>query len=222
MHFQEVTSKMRNYAQRVQVTIIGILAAISMSGFKQEEKPELVSEITVVKSETVYQISRSIGIGRVMKAKVGNDGTITKFYRLIRKDGKVVGKDLVREERIEMTPTVYYMGKGGYTPSRGGSSFRKLKTLTMRASAYEPGPRSNGKWAFTTAMGIRPRYGIVAVDPRTIKLGSLLYVEGYGFAYAADTGSAIKGDRIDLCYATEAQCRKFGRKKVTVHVITSK
>lgn len=92
----------------------------------------------------------------------------------------------------------------------------------MKASAYEPGPRSNGKWAGTTTLGIPPRYGIVAVDPRFIKLGSLLYVEGYGFAYAADTGGAIKGNRIDLCFATEAQCQRFGRQVVTVHVLSAR
>jgi hypothetical protein len=46
-----------------------------------------------------------------------------------------------------------------------------------------------------------------------------LYVEGYGMAIAADTGRAIKGNKIDLCYATRQQALQFGRRKVRVHIL---
>jgi 3D (Asp-Asp-Asp) domain-containing protein len=210
---------MCNYAQRVQLTAgVGIIA-LMLVGFKRnEEKPETVTEKTVLKSDVNYEFSRSVGAGRIVKKQEGKDGSITKVFRVVKKDGKAI-KELIREERIDAVHTLYHLGKGGYNPSRG--SFKKTRTLTMRASAYEPGPGSNGKWAFTTTLGVKPKYGIVAVDPKTIKLGSLLFVEGYGFAYAADTGGAIKGDRIDLCFSTESECQRFGRKKVTVHVLSS-
>ena len=66
-------------------------------------------------------------------------------------------------------------------------------------------------------LGLR-RVGVVAVDPRVIPLGTLLYVEGYGFAIASDIGSAIKGNKIDLCYTTRKEALRFGRKKVRVHI----
>jgi 3D (Asp-Asp-Asp) domain-containing protein len=44
------------------------------------------------------------------------------------------------------------------------------------------------------------RKGIVAVDPRVVNLFQEVYVAGYGFGVAADTGGAIKGRRIDLGY----------------------
>jgi 3D (Asp-Asp-Asp) domain-containing protein len=66
---------------------------------------------------------------------------------------------------------------------------------------------------------MRAGYGVVAVDPRHIPLGSRLYIEGYGFAIAGDTGGAIKGHRIDLGYGNYRAARSFGRKKVTVHVL---
>ena len=62
-------------------------------------------------------------------------------------------------------------------------------------------------------------YGVVAVDPRVIPLKSLVYVEGYGFAIAADTGGAIKGKRIDLCYPSRAMAKRFGRRNVRVHLL---
>ncbi len=96
-------------------------------------------------------------------------------------------------------------------------------TYDMEATAYDPSPESNGvEWAGITALGWRTRYGIAAVDPRIIALRSLIYVDGYGFAWAGDTGGDIKGKRIDLCYNTTKEALKWGRKKVRVYVLGSK
>jgi 3D (Asp-Asp-Asp) domain-containing protein len=86
----------------------------------------------------------------------------------------------------------------------------------MSASAYDPNPRGG---TGRTSLGHRAKFGHVAVDPKVIPLGSLLYIEGYGFALASDTGGAIKGNRIDLCYNSRAQAFQFGRRKVKVHVL---
>ncbi|HLO98920.1 MAG TPA: 3D domain-containing protein [Fimbriimonas sp.] len=215
---------MRNYSLKVSTLTVGLSIAIfAFAGNKKsEEVTTTVTETKAIKADVVYEFSRSVGLGRIVKAKEAKDGSITKVYKLTKVEGRVVSKDLVREERIEAQNATYHIGRAGYQPSRGVSKFKKVRTMTMNATAYEPGPASNGKWAGTTALGIPPRYGIVAVDPRVIKLGSLLYVEGYGMAYAADTGGAIKGNRIDLCFATHAQVYAFGRKKVTVHILSSK
>jgi 3D (Asp-Asp-Asp) domain-containing protein len=89
--------------------------------------------------------------------------------------------------------------------------------MIMRASAYAPnyGPGVGE----ITANGMRAKKGVVAVDPRVIPLGTRLYIEGYGNAIAADTGGAIKGDRIDLCYNTPGECFEFGRRTVKVTIL---
>ncbi len=93
----------------------------------------------------------------------------------------------------------------------------------MEATAYDPSPESNNiEWAGITKLGWRTRYGIAAVDPKIIALRSLLYIEGYGFAWAGDTGSAIKGKRIDLCYNTTEEALKWGRRKTNVYVLGRK
>lgn len=214
---------MRNYSHKVSTTLLGLtLAIVANAGVKRGEVTETVTETSAIKADVVYEFSRTVGIGRIVKAKDGKDGSVKKVYKVTKKDGKVVSKDLVRVEKIEAVNTTYHIGKGGYQSSRGASSFKKVKVLKMKASAYEPGAASNGRWAGTTTLGVRPAYGIVAVDPRVIPLGTLLFVEGYGFAYAADTGGAIKGNRIDLCFTNNAQCNQFGRQTVTVHILSTK
>ena len=79
-------------------------------------------------------------------------------------------------------------------------------TIVMEATAY-------------TATGQPLAYGVASVDPDVIPLGSRLYIEGYGYAVAADTGGAIVGNRIDLAMDSVADALNFGRRDVVVHVL---
>ena len=63
--------------------------------------------------------------------------------------------------------------------------------------------------------------GVVAVDPSVIPLGTHLYVEGYGYAVAGDTGGNIRGRRVDLCYNTYDEAIRFGRQQVRVFILDS-
>jgi 3D (Asp-Asp-Asp) domain-containing protein len=67
-----------------------------------------------------------------------------------------------------------------------------------------------------TATGLPAGPGVVAVDPSVIPLGTRLHVPGYGPAVAADVGSAIKGNVIDLWFATIAHARAWGRRTITI------
>ncbi|HJT23319.1 MAG TPA: 3D domain-containing protein, partial [bacterium] len=97
---------------------------------------------------------------------------------------------------------------------------RVRKIVEMQATAYYPGPENTWPYASgTTASGLKAGYGVVAVDPRFIHLKTLLYVEGYGYAIAADTGGGIKGNKIDLCFDTMQEAVQFGRKNVKVYIL---
>jgi len=97
---------------------------------------------------------------------------------------------------------------------------RVWKVLTLEASAYYKGPEDTWPYASGyTASGMKAGYGVVAVDPRIIRLKTPLYVEGYGYAIAADKGGGIKGDKIDLCMNTYEEAVRFGRKKVKVYLL---
>jgi 3D (Asp-Asp-Asp) domain-containing protein len=100
------------------------------------------------------------------------------------------------------------------------AELRELGSLTLVATGYSPhrldtAPYDDG----FSAIGLPAGYGIVAVDPRVIPLGTRLYVEGYGYAIAADVGGDIEGHRIDLCFPKRQDALLFGRRDVTVHIL---
>lgn len=102
------------------------------------------------------------------------------------------------------------------TPSRSGTGFRSTKVLTMEATAYTP---YDAGVIGITANGNRMRRGLVAVDTRVIPFGTRLYIEGYGFAIADDTGGAIRGNKIDLAMDSLNEAFAFGRRTVVVHIL---
>ena len=194
--------------------------AFAQDGATRDQASERVNPATTrvlstpIAAPIVYEFSRNIGPGRLLKKSTGAEGEIRRTYRIEEIDGKTV-KKLIAEDRTEPIPIVFLMGKSGYQPSRG--AFTRTKVVDMNATAYPPFPFRGSRGR--TANGMTARYGLVAVDPRVIPLGTHLFVEGYGFALAADTGGAIKGNRIDLCYGTNQQANAFGRKKVRVHIL---
>lgn len=98
---------------------------------------------------------------------------------------------------------------------------RLIAVYSMVATAYTAGSAQ----AFPTgrtATGMPARYGVVAVDPRIIPLGTHLFIEGYGTAIAADTGGAIVGHRIDLCMDSYERAMSWGRQPVKVYVLRNR
>ena len=70
----------------------------------------------------------------------------------------------------------------------------------------------------TTVTGTRPRPGVVAVNPKIIPYGTIMYIEGYGWGIAEDTGGAIRRrtDLIDIFFYTHDEAYAWGRKTVKV------
>ena len=69
------------------------------------------------------------------------------------------------------------------------------------------------------AYGLSCTYGTVAVDPSVFPLGSLLYIEGYGYAIANDVGTSIKGNVVDLYMERYDQCLMWGAHSVNVYLV---
>ncbi|MDQ0883744.1 LysM peptidoglycan-binding and 3D domain-containing protein [Peribacillus sp. V2I11] len=94
------------------------------------------------------------------------------------------------------------------------------KEITVSATAYTADCQG---CSGTTATGVdlkaNPDAKVIAVDPSVIPLGSKVYVEGYGYATAADTGSAIKGNRVDIFVPNEQDAVNWGVKNVKVQIL---
>ncbi|NLK64292.1 MAG: hypothetical protein GX289_04280 [Tissierellia bacterium] len=110
------------------------------------------------------------------------------------------------------------------------SGFRFSKALDMAATAYDLSYESCGKYPDhpeygITASGTKAQPGTVAVDPDVIPLGTKLYIAStdgspdYGFATALDTGSAIKGYKIDLFMENNQDALNFGIRQVKVYIL---
>ena len=91
----------------------------------------------------------------------------------------------------------------------------------VEATAYsvEGSPPHERITAAGIDIGKNPNIKLIAVDPKVIKLGTKVWVEGYGEAIAGDTGGAIKGNKIDVLFPTEKQAREWGRKKVKIRIM---
>lgn len=192
----------------------GVRIAITRVGFKTETLD------TVVPYKIVFVMSESIPAGHVQNGAYGANGVQESTYRIGYVNGKqserwVLSQRMVRKPIDEQHVGGIRLREAMALPSRGGE-FQRMTSYSMIATGYSP---YEGSSSGRCATGMKAGYGVVAVDPRVIRLGSRLYIEGYGYAIAGDTGGAIKGMRIDLGHTTYWEAESVGRRRVTVWVL---
>ena len=196
--------------------------------FQVEEKMRVENTSIPFETELINNIRLDKGISNTLQE--GKDGFKRSHVKDIYLNGELSSSVIVLDTVVS-EPTSQVIEKGAndlISTSRGDVHFREAKV--MKASAYDlsfastgkrPGQRGYG----ITVSGTTTRPGTVAVDPRVIPLGTKLYVESldatsdYGFAIAEDTGGAIKGNRIDLFYHSNADAMRFGRRNVKVYIL---
>lgn len=174
---------------------------------------------TKTKVKVPYSVQRrqdgNLEIGQTRLVQKGEEGLAERLLRQTREDGKLVREEVVTEEIVQEPITeIVAVGTMG-TISRGGTEYRYSRAIEAVATAYCPTDVGGSH----TALGIKPKRGIVAVDPRVIPLGTKVYVENYGVALAADTGGAIKGNRIDIFVDSHNEAVNWGRRRVRVYVL---
>lgn len=157
-----------------------------------------------IKHKTVFKPDDSLS-GSATRTVPGRDGVLVREYSVVIEDGVEREKRLVREyyEPEVRDTIIYYAATTLHTTGIPLDTLQVQRTERVYATWYnaassgkDPSDPSYGR----TATGTPVVKGIVAVDPAVIPLGSRMYVPGYGFAVAADTGGAVKGNIIDLGY----------------------
>lgn len=141
--------------------------------------------------------------------RIGQEGETGVFERRIRvryEDSAEVDR-WVEAEWIAKAPQPKIINYGTKivwrtldTPSGSVQYWRKFRMFATSYNAASSGKAPDHPRYGITRLGWPMRFGIVAVDPRVVRLGSQVYVPGYGIGDAADTGGAIRNLRIDLGY----------------------
>lgn len=100
------------------------------------------------------------------------------------------------------------------------TNYPKRNVGLFELSFYTPTELGKPVEQLHTASGTRPKENrTIAVDRNVIPLGSTVYIEGYGYYIAEDTGGAIKGNRIDIFMMDYDKARQLGRKTAKVWVL---
>ncbi len=187
---------------------------------------KLVEEEKSLVYKMVKKSDMTLGEGEKKVLQNGKHGRAVYRYEVTYKNGKEIERKFIKADIIEdKQDQVVAVGTMGIV-SRGGVTFQPRRALTMELTAYGPGVEHTGKNPDhpeygITFTGTRAKEGhTIAVDPNVIPLGWWVYIEGFGFRRAEDTGSAVKGNRIDIYYDDDDFANGFGLKKgYTVYVI---
>lgn len=94
------------------------------------------------------------------------------------------------------------------------------ETISVTSTAYTADcDGCSGVTSTGIDLNANPDAKVIAVDPDVIPLGSEVYVEGYGYATAADVGSAINGNEIDVFFPEKDEASNWGVKTVDVTIV---
>ena len=203
--------------------------AVDDLGSVSESVMELSYVSTVTETETIprgiiRRANSGLPKGETVTIEEGVDGVKEVEYKIVYDGGVEVSRTALSSKVVsESRDKVIEYG----TAEDGGETkdFEYKYVVECLATAYDPSPEENGGYAGQSATGVPLQKGVIAVDPRVIPLGSRVYVEAvdgswsYGYAVAADTGGAIKGNRVDLLFLTKSECYQFGRRKCRVYVL---
>lgn len=186
----------------------------------------VVQEEVPVEPNVVRERDSSLERGTTQVVTKGRPGRMLRVYRVLVSGGiestRVLSAEKVVEKPVDRIVAVG-TGSGRHTSVAKKQAKREIpsaprggRRMRVEATGYSAKQPELDDW---TATGAKARHGVIAVDPRVIPLGTRVYVPGYGYAVAADTGGAIRGARIDLCFDTVAEARIWGRRHITIIVL---
>ncbi|MFD2332426.1 ubiquitin-like domain-containing protein [Cohnella sp. GCM10020058] len=205
-------------------------------------------EVVTTEHPMAYKVvktaDQNLLVGKTKVMQTGKQGLLVKKFERVYEDGKLVNEQLIYKSLdqpiVQQVVAVGAKKKAAVVSLAYNKAADEVKTLQLNGksvkvksvlsgvtlTAYSAGPASTGKDVGDAGYGITASGTTVsegrtiAVDPDVVPLGWWVYIEGIGFRRAEDTGSAIKGKKIDVYYDSERYANKFGKKRGnTVYVI---
>lgn len=188
--------------QNKQVAAASLHAKISLAALSSRltQQDAQVSTLTASAAQSAASLSAAVAARRAFVSTLASQQrlNVSQISHLESQARVFVARSqsLAAATTISVTSPVL-------APAQGGG-----RTITVQSTGYSLGGR--------TASGMPVGWGVVAVDPSVIPLGTRMTIPGYGEGVAADTGSAVQGATIDLWFPTLAQARQWGRRTVTI------
>ncbi|HLA17705.1 MAG TPA: G5 domain-containing protein, partial [Dehalococcoidia bacterium] len=155
-------------------------------------------EDTPIRFQTIYRNDSSRLEGEYVELQAGINGYVHREYSVTYEDGVEVGRVLLSETVVQPDNRIIAQGTAVVAAAVAAPIGDPQCGVTLRvwATWYTAASAGGGN----TATGTAVRKGTVAVDPRVIPLGTRMYIPGYGYGVAEDTGGGIIGNMIDLGY----------------------
>ncbi|WP_346726684.1 ubiquitin-like domain-containing protein [Bacillus suaedaesalsae] len=209
-----------NELDRVEPALEAMVQKDSVINVTRVEKVTDVVEESVDHA-VVTKKDSSLNKGTQKVLDQGQKGKVAKHFEVVLENGKEVSRTLLKTETLqESKDKVVAVGTKVQQTQVSRGSGTVANEFYVSSTAYTA--YCNGCSGITsTGFNLRanPNAKIIAVDPSVIPLGTKVYVEGYGYAVAADTGRAIKGNKIDVFFATKAEAYSWGRKTVKIKIL---
>lgn len=216
---------------RVEEKVVVETSKIPFEKKREESKAVYKGEIKLkqkgVDGELATHTKERYVNGELTGSKVVKEEvTIEKQDHIVLDGTKIKPVPKAKVEKVSETPnrSASRNTTAKSTPAKSAPAKAKAptasvaKTMTMQATAYSTAQPSLSRYtANGTDLLKNPR--VIAVDPNVIPLGTRVSIAGYGTYIAADTGGAIKGNRIDIHFQTVEQCYSFGRRNVTLQIL---
>jgi len=184
--------------------VIHVLGRKSFVSHEEEEVP--------FQTRVIDDPELAFGTKQVDKAGIKGKDIVT--YENITRIGYEQKIELDRRHIVAPVNEIVRQGVAQSVLTPDGYKRYKRK-IYGEATAYTWGGGASG----TTSLGLWPKRGIVAVDPRVIPYYTKMYIPGYGMAVAGDTGGAIVGVRIDLFMDSLYECYQWGRRDVEIYIL---
>lgn len=190
------------------------ISVIDVTKKKESEYTDIPFKVKLVEDKKLLK-------GNTKVETEGKLGEKETEYELTYYNGKLVEKTK-KKESILKQPVDKVVKKGineelivasrGTSSGRGSSIQKGKRHMNVVATAYSGDT--------ITSTGTKPRWGVIAVDPRVIPYGTKVYIPKFEMTFVAeDCGGAIKGNKIDIFMGNESQVYNWGRRNIDIYIV---